>query len=78
MQIGEAARKLGISAITLKRNIENLGLTVYRNPRTNNRHFLNSEIQELKELLNTMTAAQVKAAMRNGKRGYGILRQIKR
>ena len=78
MKIGEAATELGVSAPTFKRHIENLGLTVYRHPTTNNRHFLVSEIQELKELLPTITAAKVKAASKNGRRGYGILRQIKR
>jgi hypothetical protein len=78
MQIGDAARELGVSIPTLKKYMPTLGLTIYRHPTTNNRYFLVSEIQELKELLPTITAAKVRAASTNGKRGYGVLRQIKR
>lgn len=78
MQIGEAARELGVSIPTLRKYMPTLGLTVYRHPTTNNRYFLVSEIEELKALLPTVTTVEVKAAKTNGKRGYGILRQVKR
>jgi AraC-like DNA-binding protein len=75
VQIKEAARELGMSVSTFKRHLDDLGLTVYRHPTTNNRHFLVSEIEKLKELLPTVTAGEIQAAR---KEDYGILGQIKR
>lgn len=79
MSCPEAAKALGMSKPTFMRYIDAYGLTVYRHPRTNNRYFLISEIEKLKELRPTITPEEITEAMKgNGKRGYGILRQVKR
>ena len=79
MSCAEAARALGMSKSTFMRYIDAYGLTVYRHPRTDNRYFLISEIETLKELRPTITPDDIAKAMKgNGKRGYGILRQVQR
>ena len=47
----QAAKRLGMSANTLKKHTDALGLTVYRNPRTKARLYDRAEIQEIKKAM---------------------------
>jgi len=68
MPIGKAARYLGISTTTLKRNTDLWGFTVYRTC-GERRYYLISELELFREDARTLTASDIERAGKGGKNG---------
>ena len=69
----QAARFLGIHAVTLIRHTDNFGLTVYRGS-MKDRHYLVSEVIALKKAMRSVTKEQIERV--SGKEGYGLLQAV--
>lgn len=74
MAIGKAAAFLGISAITLIRNTDNWGFTVYRTTGYR-RYYLISELQAFKTDAPKLTASDIQRATKGGKNGLETVGQ---
>jgi len=68
MPIGKAAAFLGIAKITLIRNSDLWGFTVYRTS-GHRRYYLISELEAFKSTAPLLTASDIKRANRGGKNG---------
>lgn len=68
MTIGKAAEFLGMSALTLNRNTDLWGFTVYRTS-AYYRYYLISELEAFKRGAPQITASDIKRANKGGKNG---------